>query len=469
MIKKLIPAKNKIAFTIFVSNLLVGCATSNHVDVHLNNQQQLQHFVADVDIASQLSGASELNWWQQFDSPQLNLLVQDALTNNYDLTTSHLTLQSALARLGAEKATLLPQGEIAISSERLSSNHTISSSSAANIGVNWHLDLFGRISALIDAANASAMSQAEQLRLLQIEVVSSVVSGYISYQGNLQKHHIISQQIDALLQSIDVLQASVDEGVISELDLNRTKAQLNQQKALIPEIEYLLQRDNSALAYITGSTLSELKLMDQRELINFDLHVHLTKPSEAIALRPDISKALYQFSQQTALSTATSKALLPNISLSAFAGILSPSSATLSNTVQQWQVLPQIEWSLLSYPALLAQRNAQQYLSEAAYNEYKKTVLNAINESELTLHKLVKENSKQQFANKRYHYANKAYLQAQAMFQEGQIPYLALLDARQDLLSAEESAVDSAISTLLTKVNAYHTFNGRWSYALTSI
>ncbi|OKY24928.1 TolC family protein [Thalassotalea sp. PP2-459] len=469
MIKSFLPANNQVALTLLLSSVIAGCTTSNNVDVHLENQQQLQHFVTEIDIASQLTGTSEINWWRQLKSPQLNLLVQEALTNNYDLTTSHLTLQSTLARLGAEKATFLPQGEITINSERTSINNTITPNSTATLGVNWHLDLFGRISALVDAANASALSQAEQLRLLQIEVVSSVVSGYISYQGNLQKHHIISQQIDALQQSIEVLQASVDEGVTSELDLNRTKAQLNQQQALIPEIEYLLQRDNSALAYITGKTLSDLTLIDQRKVIGYDLQVHLAQPSEAIALRPDISKALYQFSHEAALSTAASKALLPDISLSAFAGILSTTSATLSNTDQQWQVSPQIEWSLLSYPALLAQRNAQQYLSKAAYNEYQKTVLNAINESELSLHKLVKESNKQQFANNRYHYANKAYLQAQAMFQEGQIPYLSLLDARQDLLAAEENAVDSAISTLLTKVNAYHTFNGRWSYALSSI
>ncbi|MDO6427572.1 TolC family protein [Thalassotalea sp. 1_MG-2023] len=469
MINSLLPSNSRLALTLLLTNVIAGCATSNKVDVHLENQQQLQHFVAEVEIASELAGASELNWWQQFNSPQLNLLIQEALTNNYDLSISHLRLKSALARLGAEQAMLLPQGGLTISSERSSIDEAITPYSTASLGLNWHLDLFGRVTALVNAANASALSQAEQLRLLQIEVVSSVVSGYISYQGNLQKHHIISQQIDALQQSIEVLQASVDEGVTSELDLNRTKAQLNQQQALLPEIEFLLHRDNSALAYITGKTLSDLTLMEQRELINFDLQVHLTKPSEAIALRPDISKALYQFSQATALSTAASKALLPDISLRAFAGILSSTSTTLSNTKQQWQVSPQIEWSLLSYPALLAQRDAQQYLSEAAYNEYQKTVLNAINESELSLHKLVKESNKQQFANNRYHYANKAYLQAQAMFQEGQIPYLSLLDARQDLLAAEENAVDSAISTLLTKVNAYHTFNGRWSYALSSI
>ncbi len=149
--------------------------------------------------------------------------------------------------------------------------------------------------------------------------------------------------------------------------------------------------------------------------------------------------------------------------------MLSLGNNRLSNTQQQWQVSPQIQWSLLSYPALLAQRDAQQYLSKAAYSDYQQVVLRAISESELSLQLLVKQSEQQGYADKRYTYANNAFLQAEAMYQEGQIPYLELLDARQDVLIAQENAVDSIILSLLAKVNAYQAFNGRWSYALAAL
>ena len=165
---------------------------------------------------------------------------------------------------------------------------------------------------------------------------------------------------------------------------------------------------------------------------------------------------------------AASKALLPDISLIGFAGVLSLGSNGFSDTQQQWQVAPQVQWSLLSYPALLAQRDAQQFLSQAAYTDYQQVVLKAINESELSLQYLVNQAQQSRFAEQRYQFANNAFLQAQAMYEEGQIPYLELLDARQDVLIAQENAVDSTISSLLAKVNAYQSFNGRWSYALSS-
>ena len=63
---------------------------------------------------------------------------------------------------------------------------------------------------------------------------------------------------------------------------------------------------------------------------------------------------------------------------------------------------------------------------------------------------------------------NQQLAQAEAMYEEGQVPYLELLDARQDVLIAQENAVDSTISSLLAKVNTYQSFNGQWSYALSS-
>lgn len=455
-----------VVSAVLLTTILSGCATSINGEQY---QQKLQSFIDEAEIAPMLVGQDEVNWWQQFNSNQLNLLVTNALAMNYDLKTSQLQLESAIARLGGEKAQYFPQGGFAVASSNTSLDKTITRQSSANLAMSWQLDLFGRISALVDAADASAMSQAEQLRRLKIEVVSSVVSGFVSYQGNMQKKAIISQQIEALQQSIDVLTARVEEGGASELDLNRTRAQLSQQQSILPEIEYQLYSDISTLALLTGRLANDIKVENEQDFINIPLSVTLNEPSNAIALRPDISRALYDFSQAYSLSVAASKALLPDISLNGFAGVLSLGNSDFSNTQQQWQVAPQIEWSLLSYPALLAQRDAQQLLSDAAYSDYKQVVLNAISESELSLQLLIKESSQQGYAKKRYFHANNAFLQAQAMYEEGQIPYLELLDARQDVLTAQENAVDSSISSLLAKVETYHAFNGRWSYALTSM
>ena len=126
---------------------------------------------------------------------------------------------------------------------------------------------------MVDAANASAISQAEKVRLLQIEVVSSVVKGYVSYQGNVEKKRILTLQITALKQSIDVIQARVEEGVANDLDLNRTMAQLKQQQALMPAIEYAKFRDLSTLAVLTGRLAQDLALANEQAILQHEFSV----------------------------------------------------------------------------------------------------------------------------------------------------------------------------------------------------
>ena len=460
------PIKTRLTLSaVLVAAFLSGCASK--IDTQ-SEQNAINGFVAQANIASNVAIADETNWWHKLESKQLNALVNSALANNYNLQTSQLTLKSTLARLGEQKAQYLPQGGVSIGAARSDAPSVFDRQSSANIALDWQLDLFGRITALVDAANASAMSQAEQVRSLQIEVVSSVVKGFVSYQGNVEKQHIIAMQINALEQSIEVLQARVDEGVANELDLNRTMAQLRQQEALMPAIEYAKYNDLSTLAVLTGKLAQDIVIDNEQNLLEQSFSVALKNANSAIALRPDISRALYDFSQANSLSVAASKALLPDISLSAFAGVVSIDSTGLKNTDQQWQVAPQLQWSILSYPALLAQRDAQQFLSEAAYSDYQQIVLNAVTQSELSLQMLVNQQQQERYAKQRYGFANKAFLQAQAMYEEGQIPYLELLDARQDVLMAQENAVDTTIATLLAKVNAYQAFNGQWSYALSS-
>ena len=95
------------ARAVMITVLLSGCASK--IDT-ANEQSLVSDFINRANIAGELNGSSEINWWKKLDSNQLNQLVNDALANNHNLQTSQLTLKSALARLGEQKAQYLPQG-----------------------------------------------------------------------------------------------------------------------------------------------------------------------------------------------------------------------------------------------------------------------------------------------------------------------------------------------------------------------
>ncbi|WP_158968522.1 TolC family protein [Paraglaciecola sp. L3A3] len=452
--------------TLVLALTLAGCVSSQQAtqDSTLSNT-----FFAEQNYAQELA-QSETNsqWWQSYQSMQLNSLVTQALESNRNLAAAQLRFRAAMQQLGYEEAQYWPQGGLQGEASRESVAGSVQNSASIGAGINWQLDLFGRISALIEAAEANSLQAQEQRHQLAAEVVSGVARSFFEWQGNQLKLQIINQQIAALVASIDVLQARVDEGFASKLDVNRTYAQLNQQKALLPQIETALYQNKATLAVFLGTTPEQVELSFSADLLSKNLiqPVALIQPDKAVSLRPEISIARYQLLQQSALADAADAALYPDISISGFAGLLNPIGIDLSSNDDAWSLTPQLNWSILSWPALKAQAKAQSSLSQAALADYENTIISVIAESQTALVSMKQSKTLHEFADKRLYYAEQAHLQAKAMYEEGQMPFLDLLSARQDALVAEQASVDAKIAFMLAKISTYKAFSGGWSRTL---
>ncbi|MDU0355560.1 TolC family protein [Paraglaciecola aquimarina] len=445
---------------------LAGCASSQHSEQASTLKNS---FFAEQNYAAELAqNDANSHWWQSYNSAQLDELVATALQSNRNLAAAQLRFKAAIQQLGYEEAQYWPQGGLQAAATRESVAGDIDSTARFGANLTWQLDLFGRISALIQAAEANSLQVQQQKHQLAAEVVSGVTRSFFEWQGNQLKRQIVNQQIAAILASIDVLQARVDEGFASKLDVNRTYAQLNQQKALLPKIETALYQNKATLAVLLGQTPEQIQLSFEENLLSNNLiqPVTLVQPEKAVSLRPEISIAHYQLMQQSALSDAADAALYPDISISGFAGLLNPVGSQLSKNDDAWSVTPQLNWSILSWPALKAQAKAQSSLAEAALAEYENTIVSVIAESQTALVSMKQSQTLHEFADKRLFYAEQAHDQAKAMYEEGQMPFLDLLSARQDALVAQEASVDAKIAYMLAKISTYKAFSGGWSRTL---
>ncbi|MER2494221.1 TolC family protein [Catenovulum sediminis] len=454
--------------TTLVALAISSCATTqekNNMDVEQMNYFAGKTYAAELTSQQQ---ATENKWWLAYQSEQLNNLVAQGISANHNLRAAQNRYTAALQQLGYEEAQHWPQGGVQLQATRQSVQDQLSTNAQFGASALWQIDLFGRISALTDAALANSLqAQEQQIRLLT-EVVSGIVRSYFEWQGKQLKLQIVQQQIAALNESIEVLEARVEEGFASNLDVNRTYAQLNQQKSLLPKIESEMYQIKTTLAVLLGTTADTFTLQTEQQIFSQNLlqPVALAQPEKAIQARSDIHIALHRLTQQQALKEAADAALYPDISISGFVGLLNPTGSSLSTSNDAWSVTPQINWSILSLPALKAQANAQDSLAQAALADYENTVVSAVAESQFALVNMQKSKTLIEFADKRLHHAQQANMQAKAMYEEGQVPYLDLLAARQDALIAQQDAVDAKISYTLAKIATYKAFSGGWSRTL---
>ncbi|RTE64290.1 TolC family protein [Amphritea opalescens] len=464
----------KLTISSLTLAVLAGCAGA---PLEQEKAQATAQFITQIDqdtMVGNINPQSELAWWQQLNDPQLNRLVEQTLNRNQNLKVSAARLRASLAQLTDQQRSLWPQGSLDVTGVRgnatstLNPNGKTSEYTTGLTNFSWQLDLSGRIDALSAAAEAAAQDQQGQYQNMAGELVSSTVRSYLQWQNQSLRLDLTHHQLQALEDSLAILQVQVQEGIATELELNRTKSQYFELKQQLPQVATEQAQVEQTLAVLLDKQAHELDLtpISAAQYDQLAIDVAVQSPVDALMNRGDVQSALARLTQQSQLAKSAERALYPDISLSAFAGVISAPGLNFNNTQSDWQVMPTLSWSLFSYPQLLAQLDAQTALSEANYHAYKQTLTQVLSTAEFSLRSLVQSKQQLTFAKARVNASQQAYRQANSEYQEGQLAYLDLLDARQDVLIAEQAQMTIRNQWLSAGVNVYSELSGQWSNAL---
>ena len=129
-------------------------------------------------------------WWELFDDPVLNQLIDTALKENKDVRIAAARVEEFAARVDIFRAGYFPQigydGEATRNrvsrevygggavNERKYNNYT------AGASLGWELDLWGRIRNSTEAARAELLAQEDNRRAVILSLVSAVASTYVN-------------------------------------------------------------------------------------------------------------------------------------------------------------------------------------------------------------------------------------------------------------------------------------------------
>ncbi|KZN38750.1 hypothetical protein N480_13930 [Pseudoalteromonas luteoviolacea S2607] len=453
---------------------VIGCTSTSYEQQVALSQNSFNNQVINMARLTSVAKADEAQWWQQLEDVALNNLVTGVLTENQNLKASAARLRAAAAGLSEAQRARLPQGGLNVSAQRtnapslIAPQGSVQESSTAGGELTWQVDLSGRIAKLADAAAASAESSQAQYQALVGELVTASIQSYLNWQALKQTHQLTLEQLNALEESIEIIEVRVAEGVATELELNRTKSQYFEHKQRLPEIATELAAVEQTIAVLVNKQVDALELvvLTKQQFEKLSISVSVSSASDALMQRGDVKSAVARLKQQSFLTQSAERALYPDISFSAFAGVLNPTGANFNDTQSSWQATPSLNWSLFSYPQLLAQMDRQEAITEASYYEYRQTLTKVLAQTEYSLRALAQTKLQLRYVDAQVNAANKAYLQASAGYQEGQLGYLELLDARQDVLIAQQSQMAIRNKLLNASVDVYGELNGQWSQAL---
>ena len=422
----------------------------------------------------ELKTLADLSWWEIFQDPVLQDLINTAIAANYDLRLAMARVAESRALVGVSRSAWLPQvgGSALYRRERLTQTghppagagfKATDSVAQFNFDLFWEIDLFGRLRSLTKAAQAEFFASEWGRRAVLSTVVADVARAYFELLTLDEQLEISRRTLKSFQDSLRLVTLRFERGVVSKQDVYQVKALLHTAGSRIPELQRLIaQQDNSISILLRrnpgpiprGKPLTELAVRAK---------VPAGLPSGLLERRPDILQA-----EEVLLATnyrigAARANFFPRISLTGLLGTQSADLAQLFTKVSSiWAIGPTLFLPIFTSGFNIATLKTAKAQQEQALTLYQFTVRTAFQEVSdgLIAHTKFREfREQQELLVKSYQeYSRLANLR----YKGGIESYLAVLDADRQLFDQELVLAGVKRDQLLTVVQLYQALGGGW-------
>ncbi|GAB4293651.1 MAG: efflux transporter outer membrane subunit [Thiohalomonadaceae bacterium] len=406
-------------------------------------------------------------WWQQFNSTQLEALVQEALTASPDLAAAQEKVVQAELQVRQSGASLFPALSLSGSTgvrrnDPADEPATNSESTSVSLGASYEVDLWGRIDADVRAAEATLSAAHYDFAAARLSLVAAVADAYFQSLALRERLRIARENLAIAERVLGVVEARYRNGAASALDLTRQQtAVLTQRSALLP-LEVQERQTVRALAILLGRAPQGLALMQEDFA---QLHIPAVAPglpAELLLRRPDLARAEAQLAAADANVAAARAALLPSISLSASAGVATTELLSLANPVTTLGLSAGIVQSLFDGGRRRAQVASSESRRRELVENYRKAILTALKEVEDILGNAARNTQQEAMQEQIVAHAQRTLRLAELRYREGADDLLTVLDAQRSLFQAQDTRVQLRLARLGAALDLYKVLGGGW-------
>jgi multidrug efflux system outer membrane protein len=458
----------RIVLSVLVAGLTAGCAVGpdyRRPEVETPELWRVEYeFAADV---------ANTRWWQQFDDPALNDLIDIALRENKDLLSAAARVDQFLGALTATRGQFFPQiGYSADASRnRASEVGTVPLPAGTDPYYNlyqggltaaWEIDLFGRVRRQSEAAQARVLASEQARRGVILSVVTTVATSYINLRALDRQLEIARATAKNYADTLALFELRYEGGVVSLVELSQIRSQYYQALAAVPSLERLVAAQENLISILIGrnpgsiprgKTINELVLPT----------VPGGLPASLLERRPDIQQAEQNLIAANANIGAAKALYFPNLSITGIGGSLSTTTGALGTAAAaSGTIAATLTGPIFTFGTISGQVATAEAGQREALIFYQQVIQNALRETNDALIGAQKKAEESEALDKRVE-ALREYAQLSRLrFDNGVASYLEVLIAENDLFSSELTAVRSRADRYAELINVYKAFGGGW-------
>jgi NodT family efflux transporter outer membrane factor (OMF) lipoprotein len=425
-----------------------------------------QRFVAGADLPG--------DWWTLFHSPALNDLIERALANNHDLKAAQAALLAARENVLAQRGAYFPSLDAEFSASRQRQPATLAPVPANNsllyslytpqLNISYVPDVFGLNRRTVESLQAQAQSVRFQMLATYTTLTSNVVVTAIQASAMDAQVAATRDLFSLSSHALEILNYQLRKGYASGLDVAAQESQLAQVAATLPPLIKQSEQLHHQLALLTGRFPTE-SLGDSFELSSLQLPADLpvSIPAQLVAQRPDVRQAqanLHAASAQIGIAIANR---LPNITLTADAGSTGLAISQLFGPgTNFWGLAGDVTAPIFEGGKLLHQEHAARAAFEQAAEQYRSTVLTAVQNVADTLTALQQDAEGLRVAAAAEHAAKTTLDLAQQQLRDGYAGDLALLNAEQAYQQARLNVIQAQAGRFADTAALFQALGGGW-------
>jgi multidrug efflux system outer membrane protein len=422
---------------------------------------------------AQAESMADLKWWQVFDDPALQALIQQAIANNLDLKVAAARLEEARARAGISKSFLYPEVNGAVGySVRQATNtppttqnpdgSSVNQSVMGGFQLSWELDLYVRLRRQNEAAYAMVLASEQGRRGVMVTLVGDLATDYFLLRELDAQLQISRETLRLNDETIAYFRNRLEGGVSNRLELDRAVANRALTAVAIPDIERQIGITENAIALLLGRPPGDVA-RPTTGLPELPPAIPAGMPATLLERRPDVVAAEEMLVAANADIGAAKALFFPHISLTGFLGGLSGDLSTfLGGDGAIWSVGAGLLQPVFQAGRIKHNYEATQAAFTAAVAQYQKSALNAYREianSLITIQKLAAMRTEIQTGVTSLRDAADL---ARARYDSGLANYLEIILADQDLFQQELLLAQTRGAELRARAELYRALGGGW-------
>ena len=447
----------KFLLTTTCLSVLAGCSLApdyQRPDVTTPAKWSQSQEAAAVKVAQ--------DWWTNFNSPELNALMTEALNDNLDLKASVQRIEQSRAALKGSRASLFPSVNASVgANQSFAEGGDTDNSWNGGVNLSYEADLFGAVRSAVSAGEARLEGTIYTHEALRLVVMSDVAQTYFNLLAARSRLATADQNLKNAEELLRVVQARFDAGADSALEVAQQKSTLESTRASRASLQSTVSTTENALNLLLGKPPLTVTVatttLDQIVVPAIDAGV----PSDLLRNRPDIRAAETTLVEANANIGAARAALYPSVTLGSTWSVAASSfgdPATSALALAASLAAPIFQGGRLE--AGVEQATARQL---ELMESYRQTVLTSFREVEDALVVIRAAQTREIALGSALTEAQKAYDLSEQRYKAGAIDFQALLDAQRTLFSARDTYLQVKNERLAAAVTLFKAVGGGWT------